>query len=55
MITKALIIDELGERALLLPERLQQALAANDRIKFCFTLLQAAESHANHPESRLST
>jgi uncharacterized protein Yka (UPF0111/DUF47 family) len=51
MITKALIIDELGERALLLPERLQQALAANDRIKFCFTLLQAAESHANHPET----
>jgi hypothetical protein len=50
MATKTSIIGELGESALLLPERLQDALAANDRIKFCFTLLQAAESHANHPE-----
>jgi uncharacterized protein Yka (UPF0111/DUF47 family) len=50
MATKTSIIGELGEPALLLPQRLQDALAANDRLKFCFTLLQAAESHANHPE-----
>ncbi len=50
MATKTSIIGDLGEPALLLPQRLQQALAANDRVKFCFTLLQAAESHANHPQ-----
>ncbi len=44
------MIGELGEGALLLPQRLQQSLAANDRLKFCFTLLQAAENHANHPD-----
>ena len=27
----------------------QEALAANDRLKVCFTLLQAAERHADHP------
>ncbi len=50
MATKTSIIGDLGESALLLPQRLQQALAANDRIKFCFTVLQAAESHARHPQ-----
>jgi uncharacterized protein Yka (UPF0111/DUF47 family) len=47
---KSSIIGELGEPALLLPQRLQAALTANDRLKFCLTLLQAAESHANHPQ-----
>ncbi|MGA2862467.1 MAG: hypothetical protein ACLQFF_02800 [Steroidobacteraceae bacterium] len=47
---KTSIIGELGEPGLLLPQRLQEALAANDRLKYCFTLLQAAESHANHPQ-----
>jgi len=46
---KSAIIDELGERALLLPRRLGEALSANDRLKVCFTLLQAAERHADHP------
>ena len=50
MATKASIIGELDEPELLLPQRLQEALAANDRLKFCFTLLQAAESHAEHPQ-----
>jgi hypothetical protein len=50
MATKTSIIGELGEAALLLPQHLQRALAANDRLKFCFTLLQAAENHASHPE-----
>ena len=47
---KVSIIGELGEAALLLPRRMQEALAANDRIKYCFTILQAAEHHADHPD-----
>ena len=50
MATKNAIIDILGERALLLPERLRQALTANDRLKLCFSVLQAAEHHADHPQ-----
>jgi uncharacterized protein Yka (UPF0111/DUF47 family) len=50
MTDKSSIIDGLGEHALLLPHRLEEALAANDRLKVCFTLLQAAERHADHPE-----
>jgi uncharacterized protein Yka (UPF0111/DUF47 family) len=50
MATKTLIIDDLGERALLLPQKLQEALAANDRLKLCFSLLQAAERHADHEQ-----
>ncbi|HVN44402.1 MAG TPA: hypothetical protein VMT66_04045 [Steroidobacteraceae bacterium] len=50
MTDKRAIIDELGERALLLPRALEAALAANDRLKVCFSLLQAAERHADHPE-----
>lgn len=50
MSTKTLMIDELGEEALLLPQRFEDALVANNRIKFCLTLLQAAEHHANHPD-----
>jgi uncharacterized protein Yka (UPF0111/DUF47 family) len=48
--SKDSIIDVLGERALLLPKKLEDALAANDRLKVCFTVLQAAERHADHPE-----
>jgi uncharacterized protein Yka (UPF0111/DUF47 family) len=47
--TKSLIIEDLGERALLLPQTLEKALAANDRIKLCFTLLQSAQQHADRP------
>lgn len=50
MPTKTDMIDELGERALLLPDRLSGALAANDRVKFLLTLLQTAERRADHPE-----
>lgn len=50
MATKTSIIDSLGERALLLPQKLADALAANDRLKACFSLLQAAEQHADHPD-----
>ncbi len=50
MPTKAQIIGELGQATLLLPELIGRALTANDRVKLCFTLLQAAQSHADHPE-----
>jgi uncharacterized protein Yka (UPF0111/DUF47 family) len=50
MTTKDSIISVLGERALLLPRQLAEALAANERLKMSFTLLQAAERHADHPD-----
>jgi uncharacterized protein Yka (UPF0111/DUF47 family) len=50
MTSKGSMIDTLGERSLLLPRKLEEALTANDRLKVCFTLLQAAERHADHPE-----
>ena len=50
---KTLIVDELGDRALLLPQRLQEALAANDQVKLRLTALQAAELHADHPDGAL--
>jgi uncharacterized protein Yka (UPF0111/DUF47 family) len=55
MPAKSLIIGELGQEQLLLPQFLGRALAANDRVKLCFSLLQAAESHANHPEQPMPT
>jgi hypothetical protein len=44
MAAKTSIAGDLGESALLLPQRLQNALVANDPIKYCFTVLQAAEA-----------
>lgn len=46
---KSIMMDELGEQSLLLPQLLADALVANDRIKFLFTLLQMAEHRATHP------
>jgi uncharacterized protein Yka (UPF0111/DUF47 family) len=43
------ILKELGEEEFLLPEQVNEALAANDRIKYYFTLLQTAQSRALHP------
>jgi hypothetical protein len=51
MTEKARIIDALGEPGLLLPALLADALAANDRVKFYFSLLQAAQLHATHPSA----
>jgi len=41
---KQQIIDSLGEQQLLLPSRVNSALAANDRAKYLLTLLQAARA-----------
>jgi uncharacterized protein Yka (UPF0111/DUF47 family) len=54
MSEKARIILNLGEPGLLLPEMLNAGLAANDRAKYRFTLLQAAATHARHPDAPFS-
>jgi uncharacterized protein Yka (UPF0111/DUF47 family) len=48
-VAKTRIIETLGEQGLLLPDQVQEALAANDRIKYYLTLLQATRTHAEHP------
>jgi uncharacterized protein Yka (UPF0111/DUF47 family) len=50
MTTKETIIKELGEEELILPVLVNNALAANDRIKYFFTLLQTAQSRARNPQ-----
>jgi uncharacterized protein Yka (UPF0111/DUF47 family) len=46
---KSRIIDALGEDGLRLPALLNEALAANDRAKYLFTVLQVARGRAEHP------
>jgi len=46
---KSHIIDALGEESLLLPSLLNSALAANDRAKYLFSLLQMAKARADQP------
>jgi uncharacterized protein Yka (UPF0111/DUF47 family) len=53
MTEKRIIIEELGEDGLLLPVLINRALAANDRIKYFFSLLQTAIEQADHPERAL--
>jgi uncharacterized protein Yka (UPF0111/DUF47 family) len=52
---KARILSTLNEQALLLPSLVNMALAANDRVKYRFTLLQSAQSHAERPDAPLSS
>ncbi len=49
MVEKARIVKSLGEAKLALPELLNAALAANDRAKYFFTLLQSARARADDP------
>ena len=44
---KERMIRQLGEEQLLLPELVQQALVANDRVKYLLALLQAAQAAAD--------
>jgi len=53
MTEKRTIIEELGEDGLILPVLINRALAANDRIKYFFSLLQTAKERADHPERTL--
>ena len=55
MTEKRGIIEELGEEGLLLPTLVNNALLANDRIKYYFTLLQTAADHAAHPDQEYPT
>ena len=54
MTGKLTLIEQLGETGLLLPELVNRGLAANDRIKYYLTLLQAAKAHADQPEAARS-
>ena len=46
MATKAGILQQIGERSLLLPELINEGMAANDRLKYYLTLLQTAYAYA---------
>ena len=52
MTEKSAIVQLLGERAVLLPLLLADAVTANDRLKLRLTMLQEAVSHARHPEHK---
>src|SRR5271165_7359516 len=47
---KTEVLAAIGEDGLRRPAAVNAALAANDRVKFALTLLQAALAHADHPE-----
>ncbi|MCI4678377.1 hypothetical protein K9U39_08320 [Rhodoblastus acidophilus] len=49
MVGKVAIVESLGERAVLLPALIAEALAANDRLKIRLSLLQEASAHAAEP------
>ncbi|HKK15412.1 MAG TPA: hypothetical protein VJ981_01810, partial [Gammaproteobacteria bacterium] len=51
---KTEIVNELGENPLLLPAYIEQALQANDRVKYFFTLLQESRHSADHPEAGIT-
>ncbi len=50
MAEKRDMLHQTGEDELLLPTLVNAALRANDRIKYLFTLLQAAKNHADNPD-----
>jgi uncharacterized protein Yka (UPF0111/DUF47 family) len=54
MTSKTKMISELGEGELLLPRLVNDALSANDRVKYYFTLFQMAMSHADSPDLEYS-
>jgi hypothetical protein len=54
MPAKVAIIEQIGERGLLLPELVSRGLAANDRVKYYLTLLQAAQARAQAPQQPAS-
>ncbi len=54
MAVKAKIIEALGETNLILPTLVNRALAANDRAKYLFTLLQMAKSRADFPDEEFT-
>ncbi len=51
---KRALIEQIGDRGLLLPELIARGLAANDRVKYYLTLLQAAQAHAQTAQQPFS-
>jgi uncharacterized protein Yka (UPF0111/DUF47 family) len=47
---KTQMVEELGEKELLLPNLVNRALVANDQAKYLMTLLQSAREYAEHPD-----
>lgn len=47
---KTQILEAIGETDVNRPAQIQAALAANERIKYCLSLLQLAVARAEHPE-----
>ena len=54
MSSKTKMISELGANELLLPRLINDALSANDRAKYFFTLVQMAKGHADQPEVEIT-
>lgn len=54
MVEKTRIVKSLGEDKLALPQLVNAALAANDRAKYLFSLLQSAKSRADNPSAAFS-
>src|SRR6202044_2152656 len=52
---KTQILSAIGETALQPAASLNAALAANDRIKYAFSLLQMALTYSEHPDQPAST
>lgn len=52
MTVKQAIVAELGDAALLAPDRIARSLIANDQVKYYFALLQAARANADRPQPR---
>jgi len=50
---KTAAVAAMGPSSLLLPARLRAALTANDRLKLCLSVLQAAAAHARQPEATM--
>ena len=55
MTEKIEIVEQLGEKGILLPSLLGKALQANDRIKLRFSLLQEAIAQARNPRQNPPT
>jgi uncharacterized protein Yka (UPF0111/DUF47 family) len=47
---KTKMMETLGEQGLTLPSQVEAGLAANDRLKYYFSLLQVARGHADQPD-----
>jgi uncharacterized protein Yka (UPF0111/DUF47 family) len=50
MVEKTAIVESLGEHKLVLPRLVNEALAANERLKYLLSLLQFGRHRADHPE-----